>query len=180
MKNNISLIGFMATGKTFVGKNLAQKLDKEYVDVDSLIVKESGKSIPRIFEEDGEIRFRELEMEIVKKVSGRKDIVIDCGGGVVLNKINIDRLKQNSNIILLTASPEVILERILKEKGKRPLLEIPDRMEEIKRLLSFREPFYNRSCDYKIDTSNLTVDEVVDKILKIFWEGKYEDNNKKK
>ena len=168
MKNNIALIGFMGTGKTVVGKSLAKKLNKKYVDMDALIVKKAGKSIPRIFEEDGEIRFRELEIEVTKEISGMKDVIIDCGGGVVLNKINIDRLKRNAIVILLTASPEIILNRVLKEKGQRPLLEVSDRMKKIKDLLSFREPFYNRSADYIIDTSGLSIDEVVERIIEIW------------
>ena len=168
MKNNIALIGFMGTGKTVVGKSLAKKLNKKYVDMDALIVKKAGKSIPRIFEEDGEIRFRELEIEVTKEISGMKDVIIDCGGGVVLNKINIDHLKRNAIVILLTASPEIILNRVLKEKGQRPLLEVSDRMKKIKDLLSFREPFYNRSADYIIDTSGLSIDEVVERIIEIW------------
>ena len=136
--------------------------------MDALIVKKAGKSIPRIFEEDGEIRFRELEIEVTKEISGMKDVIIDCGGGVVLNKINIDHLKRNAIVILLTASPEIILNRVLKEKGQRPLLEVSDRMKKIKDLLSFREPFYNRSADYIIDTSGLSIDEVVERIIEIW------------
>ena len=78
MKNNLVIIGFMATGKTSVAQALANKLGKEYVSTDDLIVKKANKQIPKIFEDDGEIKFRELEIEIVKKVSEMDDIVVDC------------------------------------------------------------------------------------------------------
>ena len=155
MKTNISLIGFMGTGKTRVYKR----------QTDDLIVKIAGKSILEIFEQDGESKFRELEMEAVRKTSDEKNIIIDCGGGIVLNKVNIDRLRKNSNIILLTASPEVILGRVLEDGEERPLLNTQDKLERIKKLLSFREPLYKKSADFEVDTSNLSVDQVVDKIL---------------
>lgn len=167
MKTNIALIGFMATGKTSVAKSLAKKLNKKYVSTDELIVRKAKKSVQRIFTEDGEIRFREIEIEVVKEVSSMQNVVIDCGGGVVLNKINIDRLRKSSIIILLTATPDEILKRSLKQKGERPLLEVKDRRKKIIELLDFRRPFYERSADYKIDTSNLTVEEVVEKIIQI-------------
>jgi shikimate kinase len=167
MKTNIALIGFMGTGKTSVGRALAIRLNKEFMRTDDLVVESAGKSIPEIFKQDGEPRFRELEIEVVKQISDKKDIIIDCGGGVILNKVNIDNLKKNSRIILLTASPEAILERVLKDGEQRPLLENQDKLERIKQLLSLREPLYKRSADFEIDTSNLNVDQVVDKILKL-------------
>lgn len=159
------MIGFMGTGKTSVGRVLAVRLKKEFIRTDDLIAESAGKSIPEIFEEDGELRFRELETEVVKRISDKKGMVIDCGGGVILNRINVDNLKKNSRIILLTASPEAILERVLKDAEQRPLLETQDKLERIKQLLSLREPLYKRFADFEIDTSNLDVDQVVDKIL---------------
>ena len=122
MKSNVALIGFMGVGKSAVGKALAERLGKKYVEVDSLIVQKAGKSITQIFQEEGEIAFRELEIEVIKEIALKKNQVIDCGGGVVLNKINIDRLKQNAVIIWLTASPEVILKRTTLDGDVRPLL----------------------------------------------------------
>ena len=167
-KSNIALIGFMGTGKTVIGAKLAEVLNKEFFEMDELIVKKAGKSIPEIFGEDGEIRFREYEMEVCKEASQRKNIVIACGGGVVLNKINLDYLKQSSIVVCLKSSPEVIFQRISKDgKETRPLLNKPDPMKEIHDLLEFRAPFYNAATDHQIDTSNLTVDEVVEKIREI-------------
>src|SRR3990172_5812841 len=122
MKTGIALIGFMGTGKTAVGKILAAKLGKKFIEVDEVIEKMAGKSIPQIFRGGGEIGFRELEIEAIRRVAAKKNSVLSCGGGVVLNKINIDRLAAEYIIILLTASPSVILRRLAKDKGLRPLL----------------------------------------------------------
>ena len=165
MNTNIALIGFMATGKTTVGKLLAEKLRKDFIELDTVIEQNAGKSIPDIFGQDGEIRFRELEIEAVREVADKNNAVIACGGGIVLNKINIDRLKKESVIICLTASLPVILKRSLVDNDNRPLLNVKDRQKQIKELLVFRRPFYARAADVTINTSRLTIEEVVDKII---------------
>ena len=165
MKTNIALIGFMGVGKTVVGKALAKRLHKEFVETDALIEQKAGKSIPEIFQQDGEIAFRELEIEVAKEVAQRKNLVIACGGGIVLNKINIDRLGKESIIVYLTASPEVILKRTSGDGGKRPLLSVPDPVSEIQELLRFRQPFYERAADIQIDTSGLTINSIAEQII---------------
>jgi shikimate kinase len=164
-KANIVLIGFMGTGKTSVGEALADRLGILYVRTDDLIVEQTGKPISEIFRQDGEKRFRELEAEVVRRVSSSRRAVIDCGGGVVLNRENIERLRQNSAIILLTSSPEVILERISRNGDQRPLFNNVDKPATIRRLLSMREHLYRDAADYVVDTSRLSVMEVVEKIL---------------
>ncbi len=165
MKTNIALIGFMGVGKTAVGKVLAEKLNKKFVETDALIEQKAGKSIPEIFQQDGETAFRELEIEVTKEVSQDKNQVIACGGGVVLNKINIDRLKKESVIVYLTASPEVILRRTSTGEGERPLLDTANKALTIQELLTFRKPFYERAADIKIDTTELDINAAVDQII---------------
>lgn len=165
MKTNIALIGFMGVGKTQVGKALAQELNREFVELDSLIEQRARKSIPDIFEQDGEIAFRELEIEVTKEMSQARNLVIACGGGIVLNKINIDRLRRESIIVYLTASPRVILKRVSSEAGQRPLLEVDDPGLAIRELLRFRKPFYKRAADITIDTSKLDIDSVAEQII---------------
>jgi shikimate kinase len=165
MKTSIALIGFMGTGKTAVGRRLAQKLGKEFIELDALIEKKAGKSIPEIFRQEGEIGFRELEIEVTREVAGRKNAVIACGGGVILNTINIDRLRQECVIVCLTASPAVILKRTSGDKDERPLLAVADRLRQIRELLKFRQPFYERSADITVNTSRLKVDTVVGRII---------------
>ncbi len=165
MKTNIALIGFMGTGKTAVGEVLAEKLGKKLVELDSLIEQKAGKPIPVIFRQDGEIAFRELEIEVAREVSAGTNLVVACGGGVVLNKINIDRLRKKSVIVYLTASPSVILKRTLQDGETRPLLEVSDRTAEIRGLLAFRKPFYERAADIEINTSKLDIDSIVEQII---------------
>jgi shikimate kinase len=166
MKTNIALIGFMGVGKTAVGKALAEKLNKKFVEMDALIEQKAGKPIPDVFQQDGEIAFRELEIEVAKEVSQGKNQVVACGGGVVLNKINIDRLKKGAVLVCLTASPEAILKRTSADGDERPLLKTPDKAAVIREMLSFRKPFYERAADITIDTSRLDIDAVVDQIIK--------------
>ena len=165
MKTNVALIGFMGTGKTAVGKVLAKKLGKEFFELDPLIEQKAGKPIPEIFKDEGEIAFRELEIEVTKEVSEKKNAVIACGGGVVLNKINIDRLRKESVIVYLTASPRIILKRTSNDAEVRPLLKTSDKALQIQKLLRFRKPFYERAADIKIDTSNLDIDSAVKQII---------------
>jgi shikimate kinase len=165
MKTSIALIGFMGTGKTAVGRALAKKLGKRFIELDPLIEQKAGKAIPEIFREDGEIAFRQLEIMVTKEAAGQKDSVIACGGGVVLNKINIDRLRQEAVIVYLTASPLVILKRTLNDDEERPLLKVADPTQTIKGLLGFRKPFYERAADFAINTSRLSIGAIVEQII---------------
>ena len=175
MKTNVALIGFMGAGKTAVGRLLAEKLNKKLVELDSLIEHKAGKSIADIFQEDGEIAFRQLEIEVTKEVAGNKNQVIACGGGIVLNKINIDRLKDEAVVVYLTASPEIIQERVSIDEGIRPLLKKSNKALTIRELLEFRQPFYERAADIKIDTSELDIEAVAQQIIARLKE--YEGNN---
>lgn len=162
---NIVLTGFMGVGKNTIGKKLAKELGSKFVNTDDIIEKEEGITITQIFKKFGEKHFRELEKEVVKKVAQGKDQVISTGGGVVLDRENISNLKKNGVIIYLWASPEVIRERMKKETH-RPLLEGVNREKRIEELLDYRKPFYKKSADYIVDTSHLSVEEAVEKILK--------------
>ena len=164
MRRNVVLIGFMGVGKTTVGEVLASILKKRFVGTDDLVAELAKKSIPRIFKEDGELRFRELEMKVVKQVSEEDDIVIDCGGGVVLNRLNIERLRRKAAIVLLTASPEIILRRIRKSSVERPLLDVANQSERIRELLATRESLYKESADFEVDTTSLDKNEAAEKI----------------
>jgi len=160
---NIVLTGFMATGKTVVGKRLAEKLNFKYIDTDEIIEKEMRMKISEIFKKFGEKFFREKEKEVAKKVSSLDRHVISTGGGIVLNEENIKNLKKNGVIINLRAKPETIYERT-KGDTSRPLLNKPDPLSEIKKLLAFRKPFYEK-CDFYIETDELAPSEIVDKII---------------
>ena len=166
MKTGIALIGFMGTGKTAVGEALAARLGKRFIETDTLIEKKAGRSIPDIFHQDGEIAFREMEIAIIKEIAREDNAVIACGGGVVLNKINIDRLKIKCNIINLKATPAVIAARTSGTRGDRPLLDVTDPLARIREMIDYRRPFYRRAADIEIDTSRMDIDGVVRKIIR--------------
>ena len=165
MKSNIVLTGFMGTGKTAVGQALAKRLNRQLIEVDSKIEQMASKSISDIFKDNGEIYFRELEIGAIKQAAAGKKQVIACGGGVVLNTINVDRLRETGVIINLVASPQMILKRTSGNAGSRPLLDVQQPAERIRELLKFRKPFYDKAADLIINTSKLNIDTVADKII---------------
>lgn len=170
-KDSIALIGFMATGKTTVGKALVKRLGNEYkfVEMDQLIIQKAGKSIPKIFAEDGEDKFREYEISVCEEVSKFNKIIISCGGGVVINQENIENLGKNCHIILLTASIEEIFGRIMKDgKKSRPLIKKEDSLEEMRKLLIERQPLYESAADFIVNTSEKKTNKVIDAILKFY------------
>lgn len=162
---NIILVGFMGTGKTAVGKELAKKLKMKFIDIDDIIEKREGMEISDIFEQKGEPYFRDVEKKVAREVSKQSNLVIAAGGGVVINEENVKNLKSNGIMICLNASPDKILERT-KRYTHRPLLNVPEPSKRVWELLAKRAQYYARA-DYQIDTTNLTIDEVVQKILKI-------------
>jgi shikimate kinase len=164
MKTNVALIGFMGTGKTVVGRLLAGATGKDFLELDTVIAEEAGMSIPDIFAREGEAGFRHRETTAVAGAANRKNTVIACGGGVVLTTMNINRLRETSRIVLLTAARNVILERTRREGATRPLLAGPDPAAAIARLLEERRPLYHRAADVTVSTTRRTPEEVVREI----------------
>ena len=162
---NIYLVGFMATGKTAIGVELAKRLNKEFFDLDDLIEQRENMAIVDIFKQKGEPYFRKIEKDMVKETSLRKDLVVGCGGGAIVDSENLSTLKESGLIICLKAEVDVILERS-KGTPQRPLLNVEDPKQRIIDLLKKRELFYNQA-DYIVDTTDLKIKEVVDKILDI-------------
>ncbi|MCQ9206984.1 MAG: shikimate kinase [Omnitrophica bacterium] len=155
---NIVLVGFMGTGKTTIAKALARKLDMEYVSTDRLIEEKERATISEIFSKKGEKYFRKTEKDIIKDASCMENIVLDAGGGVVIDPENIECLKKKGIVISLWAEPEVILERT-KKYTNRPLLNVEDPLARIKELLAERKPFYDRA-DYHVNTSRASKEEL--------------------
>ncbi|MEK7172465.1 MAG: shikimate kinase [Patescibacteria group bacterium] len=146
----IILIGFMGAGKSFFAKRLAERLGLESIEMDKLVLEKSGRAnIKEIFEKDGEIKFRELEIEIAKELQEKNDVVIDTGGGVVLNKIILDYLKKDGVVVFLNSSLEIIEKRFQDDKT-RPLWQ--DK-EKFRQLHKWRLPLYQQYADVEVDTS---------------------------
>lgn len=158
---NIILIGFMAAGKSSVGRLLAKQLGWDYLDTDSEIEKVTGLKIPELFRKYGEMRFRSEESLVVKKLSGRTETIIATGGGTAIWEDNWNRLEHLGTIIHLYVPLEVALRRI-KRRQDRPLLLKSE--EEIKGLWQERLNIYNKA-HITIDTSAKEITAVVDEIL---------------
>ena len=161
---NIVIIGFMGTGKTTVSDYLENITGKEKIDSDSYIVEKSGMKISDIFEKYGEDYFRNMETEAISEISSKSSIIISCGGGVPMRDENVKLLKENGAVILLTASPSVILERV-KDSDSRPILNNNMNEAFIKNLMDKREKKYSSVSDITIDTDNKSIEEICDEII---------------
>src|SRR5580700_9483556 len=163
---NLALIGFMGTGKTSVGRLVAELLDFEYLDTDELIQSGTGRTISDIFKTDGEPAFRALEEKAVAGLSSRVKTVIATGGGLPANPANLISLKTHALVVCLWASPEKIWERV-KNQTHRPLLEEADPQQKIRELLAVREPFY-KQADVLMNTEIRTVREMAHQVAHQF------------
>jgi shikimate kinase len=162
---NIALTGFMAVGKSAVGRNLARKLGRRFVDLDKIIEKSEGMKVKDIFRRKGESYFRRAEKQALAEVLFQGEQVIATGGGVVMDEENLRLLREKSLLVCLTAAPEVLLRRA-ENSRQRPLLEGADRVQRIRELLAQREKNYTLA-HVAVDTSNLTVEQVVEKIIEL-------------
>ena len=161
---NIALIGFMAAGKSTVGRILADRLGYGFVDTDEEIVRRTGLEIAEIFASEGETAFRAIEKRVVAEASASEKTVIACGGGVVLDQRNVDAIRCTSRLVLLTASVDETMNRV-KGDGSRPLLNVGDREKAITAHLEERTPHYLKAADAVVDTSGLTLKEVADRVI---------------
>lgn len=164
--DNIVLIGFMGTGKTSCGKELAQRLQWQYIEMDKLIEQKAAMPIPEIFAQKGETHFRDLETLVCRSLAAKHKAVISAGGGVVTRPENVKILQSFAYLVLLTASKDEIYHRIMQEgKEKRPLLAKPDPMGEIEKLLAKRELLYQNAANAQVDTTGKSPQEIVGEIL---------------
>ncbi|MBQ9983728.1 MAG: shikimate dehydrogenase [Lachnospiraceae bacterium] len=161
-KDNIVLVGFMGSGKTTFGKACAKSLSMEFLDADEYIVKRAGKSIPKIFEEDGEEAFRTLETQILQEFSKNLcNTVLATGGGMPLRKENARLLREIGRVGYLTATPKEIYERV-KEDTNRPLLQGENPFGKICDMMKQRKPIYEQVADVIIDTNSNDMEAIVE------------------
>jgi shikimate kinase len=166
-KQNIVLFGFMGTGKTCVGRAVAERLGMTYVDLDDLIEAREGMTISEIFATEGEPHFRRVETEVAAEAAQLRRHVIATGGGVVLNEANVRALERTGVGICLGATVEAIYERV-RHETHRPLLAVNNPPEKIRALLEYRAPFYAK-VSHQLDTTGKPVEAVVDEVVAI-WE----------
>ena len=163
---NLALIGFMGTGKSSVGRLVAEQLHFNFLDTDAEIETQSGLTIAEIFAQQGEAAFRERARKLVEHLASRRELVISTGGGLPVEPANLESLKTHALVVGLWASPERIWERV-RNQTHRPLLQDADPQARIRTLLAAREPFY-RQADVLINTELRSVREVAQQILHQF------------
>jgi 3-dehydroquinate synthase len=163
-QENIFLVGLMGAGKTTVGRALAKRLDKRFIDSDHEIEARTGASIPLIFEIEGEASFRQREVEVIHDLTAQRGIVLATGGGAVLRKENRDALKAHGTVIYLRASVNHILQRTGRDKN-RPLLQTADPRRRLEELTLEREPLYSEVADIVVETGRPNIAVLVQTIL---------------
>ena len=169
---SIVLIGYRGSGKTSIGKRLADRLWQKCVDTDELVVAKAGRSIAEIFADEGEAKFRELESEVVREVAAMNDIVIALGGGAPLSEENRRVIKEAGHrVIYLKCEPEELLKRIQADpdtpKSRPNLTEFGGGIEEIAKVLAEREPIYRQMADAELEVTYLSPDEAMVYIVRL-------------
>ncbi|UJS18151.1 MAG: shikimate kinase [Candidatus Jettenia sp.] len=165
---NIILIGFRGTGKTTIGRILAQRLGKVFIDADEYLEQREKRTIRNIFTEGGEDLFRDIEVRIIEELCRLNDTIIATGGGVILREENVRRLKRNGIVILLEADVNTIYKRIyenIQTQQKRPNLTNLNGYQEIEYLLAYRRSLYDKAADFVFDTTVLPINDTVNKII---------------
>ena len=165
---NLFLIGYRCTGKTTVGRSLAQELCRSFVDTDSLLVTQQRMSITEIVDAHGWEGFRGMEHVILKEVSTSDEQVVATGGGIVLNDENVMLMKKSGKIIWLRARLETVKARLLQDKRTqdfRPALTLNDNISEIEETMHSRGPLYQKAMDLFVDTDDNDIREVTEIIL---------------
>ena len=161
---NIFLIGFMGAGKSTISDYLKNALAMDVVEMDQCIVERQGMSISDIFETYGEEYFRELETNLLIEMQSQSNVVVSCGGGVPMRERNVVEMKKNGRVVLLTAKPETILERV-KDNHDRPLLENNKTVPFIADLMEKRRAKYEAAADIVINTDGKSLIEVCEELV---------------
>ncbi len=163
-RQNIALIGFMGAGKSSVSRCLRDLLSMEEADTDAMVVKAEGMAIADIFAKYGEEYFRRRERDVIRDLENRQGIIISCGGGVVMREENVINLKKFSRIVLLTAAPETILERV-RHSAERPILNGHMNVEYIAELMEKRRKKYEEAADLIVSTDKKNVRQVCEEVI---------------
>lgn len=178
-KKNIVLIGFMGCGKTSVGLKLSYRLRIPVMDTDKWIEQNQKKSIRSIFDEEGETYFRDLETELLSKMSERKsERILSVGGGTPVRPENRNLLKKCGMVVYLRVQPETVYKR-LQGDTTRPLLQCENPLEQITRLLDSRREAYEECADVIIDVDEMSLDEIVNEIVNALKHNEKSVNGKK-
>ncbi len=156
---NIVLIGFMGVGKSSIAAYLHQTLSMDVIEMDQVIEQQQQMTISEIFRIHGEEYFRNLETQLLIDMQSRKNVIISCGGGVAMRDENVKEMKKNGKVVLLTANPRTILERV-KHSEERPLLNGRKNVESIEKLMEARRAKYEAAADLIVETDGKSVEEI--------------------
>ena len=161
---NIILIGFMGAGKTTISNTLKHIFAMDVIEMDQIIAEREGMSISEIFETYGEQYFRDAETNLLIELQNRKNVVISCGGGTPLREVNVAEMKKNGKVILLTAEPETIFDRV-KDSHDRPVIENNKNIPFITELMEQRRPKYEAAADIIVHTDGKNEYEICEEII---------------
>jgi shikimate kinase len=164
---NIVLIGYRGTGKSAVGRLLADRLNLAFYDADELVENRGGQSIQEMVAAKGWEFFREREKDVIRELSGIDEAVIATGGGAVLDPENVRLLKQKGRLIWLDADAQTVIARMQADTNneqRRPSLTGSEPADETFAVMAARAPFYREAADLCVDTSGKSLDEIVDEI----------------
>ncbi|MDO4617629.1 MAG: shikimate kinase [Lachnospiraceae bacterium] len=161
---NIFLIGFMGAGKSTVASYMHRQYSMPLIEMDETLAERECMTIPEIFAQKGESYFRQAETELLKEIQTRSNVIISCGGGVAMRQENVEIMKKSGKVVLLTASPDSILERV-KNDENRPLLKGRKTAEGIQELMDARRPFYEAAADLIIATDTQPLEDICEEII---------------
>jgi shikimate kinase len=150
-RGNLYLVGLPGAGKSTLGRQLARRLDKQFLDADRELERTLGVSIPTIFEIEGEATFRDREEAMLKELAALTGIVLATGGGVVIRPANRERLKANGTVVYLHAAPGVVFHRVQMSRN-RPLLNTPDKLARLEELYAGRDALYREVADVVLES----------------------------
>jgi shikimate kinase len=161
---HVALVGLPGSGKSTIGRQLARRLGRPFIDTDQLIEQRVGLSIREFFEREGEESFRDLEQSVIDELTLGEPCVISTGGGAVLRPANRQHLKQRTQAVYLHSAPEEVFRRLRHDRN-RPLLQVPDPLARLRELYALRDPLYRESARFVVETGRPSVAALVNMVV---------------
>ena len=161
---NIALVSMPGGGKSTIGRHLARRLNRDFVDSDVVIERRIGCTIRSFFEREGEARFRDVEQQVIAELARESNLVLATGGGAVLRQANRETLHLGAVVVYLRSTPEDLYRR-LRHDAKRPLLQVTDPLARLREMHAIRDPLYRETAHFQVDTGRPSVPTLVNMIL---------------